>query len=137
MKTYIEDKHAGKLIASGRAAQEVVHDQLADLDHEEVWVIHLTSAHTVIAAEMVSMGTLSETAVDCKRILRAALLQNARAIIVTHNHPSGNPEPGKEDLAWTIQLRRACDIMNIDLLDHVILSKDRFFSFSQNKSLKY
>lgn len=137
MKTYIEDKHAGKLIASGRAAQEVVHDQLADLDHEEVWVIHLTSAHTVIAAEMVSMGTLTETSIDCKRVLRAALLQNAAAIIISHNHPSGNPEPGSADLEWTMKLRRACDIMDIDLLDHVILSKDKFFSFNMEKAYYY
>ena len=134
MKQYIEDKYAGKRITGAKMAMEVVHDQLADLDHEEVWIIHLTSAHTVIATEMVAMGTLTSAAIDARRVLRSALLRNAGAIIVAHNHPSGIPEPGTADLDWTLKLRRACDLMDIDLLDHVILTKDKFFSFESEKA---
>lgn len=137
MKKYIEDKFAGKHISGFRAAQEVVHDYIADLDHEEVWIIHLTSINTVIAAEMVSMGTLTESSVDCRTILRAALLQNAASIVIAHNHPSGNPEPSASDIKFTAKLNDACKLMDINLLDHVILASKSCYSFEQCKSYNY
>lgn len=137
MKKYIEDRYAGKQIACCRTAQEVVHDRLVDLDHEEIWIIHLTNANTVIAAEMISMGTLSEASIDCRTVLRAALLQNAAAIILAHNHPSGVPAPGRADIKFTGELRAACSLMNIKLLDHIVMAKDSFFSFSESTTIKY
>ena len=137
MKKYIEDKFAGRQIACSRTAQEVVHDHMADLDHEEVWVIHLTRVNSVIAAEMISMGTLSETSVDCRTVLRSAPLQNAAAIIIAHNHPSGRPEPSASDIQFTQQLRKACSVMDVKLLDHLVMAKDSFFSFAEEKTIKY
>ncbi len=137
MKKYIDNDYAGKQIACCRTAQEVVHDHMKGLDHEEVWIIHLTNANTVISAEMVAMGTLSQTSVDCRTVLRAALLQNAAAIILAHNHPSGLPLPGQSDIKFTGELRAACSLMNIKLLDHIILADDSFFSFAQEQTLKY
>ena len=99
--------------------------------------IHLTSVNTVIAAEMVAMGTLTESSVDCKRILRAALLQNAASIVLTHNHSSGNPEPSVSDIRFTAQLNNACKLMDINLLDHVILASNSCYSFEQCKSYNY
>ena len=137
MKKYIENNYAGKQIACCRTAQEVVHDHMKGLDHEEVWIIHLTNANTVISAEMIAMGTLSQTSIDCRTVLRAALLQNAAAIILAHNHPSGLPLPGQSDIKFTGELRAACNLMNIKLLDHIILADDSFFSFAQEQTLKY
>ena len=137
MKKYINDEHAGKQITCSRMAQQVIHDQMVDLDHEEVWIIHLTNANTVISAEMIAMGTLNQTSIDCRTVLRAALLQNAAAIILAHNHPSGLPTPGRSDIKFTGELRAACRLMNIKLLDHIIMAKDSFFSFAQEETLKY
>ena len=137
MKKYIEDKYAGKRITGCRMAQEVVHDQLADLDHEEVWLIHLTAANKVIAAEMIAMGTLTETSVDCRTVLRSVLLQNAACFVIAHNHPSGEPRPSISDINFTAQLKKACDLMDIKLLDHIVLSSNSFFSFAQEETLNY
>ena len=136
-KKYIEDKYAGKRITGCRTAQEVVHDQLADLDHEEVWLIHLTASNKVIAAEMVAMGTLTETSVDCRTVLRSVLLQNAACFVIAHNHPSGEPRPSVSDIKFTAQLKKACDLMDIKLLDHIVLSSKAFYSFAQEETLNY
>ena len=133
----VEEKHAGRQIADCRMAQEVIHDQMVDLDHEEVWIIHLNGANKVISTEMISRGTLSQTSVDCRTVLRAALLRNAAAIIIAHNHPSGVPLPGKADIKFTGDLRAACSLMDIKLLDHIIVANDSFFSFAQEQTLKY
>lgn len=137
MKKYIEEKFAGKQITGCKAAQEVIRDSLSDLDHEEVWIIHLTMANTVISTEMISMGTLCESSVDCRTIMRAALLQNAGAIILAHNHPSGVPLPGQADIHFTKELKAACRLMDIRFLDHIIIAKDSFFSFAQEQTLKF
>ena len=71
-------------------AVRLVYPVLYGLDHEEAWVIFLTTCNGVIAAEMLSKGTLTNTAIDSRTILRQALLHNAASIILCHNHPSGN-----------------------------------------------
>ena len=75
------------------AAERALHDNLTGLDHEEVWCIFLARDNTVIAKEMVSMGTLTQTSIDNRTVIRRALLNNAAGIILLHNHPSGNPQP--------------------------------------------
>lgn len=133
----VEEEYAGRRIADCRMAQEVIHDKLVELDHEEVWVVFLTTNNKVISAEMISKGTLTYTAVDCRTVLRAALLHNAGAIIIAHNHPSGVAKPGLADITFTGKLKSACSLMDIKLLDHIIIAKDSFFSFSQDQTLKY
>ena len=136
MKRYIRDEFAGRQIGNSRMAHEVIHDHMKDLDHEEVWVIHLTNANTVISAEMIAMGTLNETAVDSRTVLRAALLQNAASIILAHNHPSGMPQPGQADIMFTERLKAACNLMEIKLLDHIVTAGDSFFSFAEETTFK-
>lgn len=137
MKKYIEERYAGEKITGCQMAQRVIHDQMVDLDHEEVWIIHLTNASTVICAQMIAMGTLSETSVDCRTILRAVLLQNAASIILAHNHPSGVPLPSKSDRQFTHELKIACSLMDIQLVDHIIIAKDSYYSFAQEETIKY
>ena len=134
---HIEEKYVGQYIADCRMAQEIIHDQMVELDHEEVWVVFLTTNNKVLSAELISKGTLTHTAVDCRTVLRAALLHNAGAIIIAHNHPSGVPKPGLADVTFTGKLKSACSLMDIKLLDHIIIGKDSFFSFSQDQTLKY
>lgn len=107
---------------------------LKGLDHEEVWLVYLTSAGGFITSEMVSKGTLSQTSIDCRTILRQALLNNAAGIIILHNHPSGNPLPSPADIRFTQRLRKACSIMEIGLLDHIIVAEKGFYSFAEEKT---
>lgn len=127
----------GEPIANSREAERLLHNKLYRLDHEEVWVIYLTTKNTVIGKEMVSKGTLTRTAIDPRTILRQVLLRNAAAIIVLHNHPSGCPKPSKEDMIFTGMLRNACSTLDIELIDHIILGADEFFSFSHQLPQKY
>ena len=116
------------------AAEKILHETLSGLDHEEVWCIFLTSANTVIAKEMISRGTLTQTVIDNRTVIRRALLNNAAGIILLHNHPSGNPKPSPNDIRFTSGMKKACDLMDIKLLDHIIFTDGEFFSFSEEKT---
>ena len=120
-------------ITDCRAAERALHDNLTGLDHEEVWCVFLTSDKTVISIEMVSMGTLTSTSIDNRTVIKRALMNNAHGIIILHNHPSGNPLPSAQDISFTTGLKIACNIMDIQLLDHIICSERGFFSFSEER----
>ena len=117
-------------ITNSVLAEKLVHDEMHGLDHEETWAVFLTAAKTVICKEMISMGALKSTVFSNQRLLRRALLNNAAGIILFHNHPSGNPTPSVTDLTLTGRLKEACIIMDIDLIDHIIVTDDSYFSFA-------
>jgi DNA repair protein RadC len=125
-----------KTVATSRAAEELLHGDLYGLDHEEAWLIYLTSHNQVIGTEMVSKGTLDKTSIDCRTILRQALLHNAAAIIVLHNHPSGASVPSSHDVFFTSKLREACVLMDIRLTDHIIVGEEEFYSFCDERTFK-
>ena len=103
---------------------------LKGLDTEECWVIYLNSAKYVLGRECVSGGGTNSTVMDVKRIAASALERRAQALILVHNHPSGNPRPGKEDITQTLALRRALDSLSIKLLDHIVFCDDCYYSFA-------
>ena len=117
-----------------KAAANTVHDVLNGLDHEEVWGIFLTNDNSIISTEMLSMGTLTQTSIDNRTGIRRALLNNAAGIILLHNHPSGNPQPSQSDIRFTSGMKKACDLMDIRFLDHIIFTEGGFFSFSEEKT---
>ena len=108
--------------------------RLKGLDHEEFWVLFLTSANYLIHKEMFSLGGLSSTVVDPRLVVRKALEKRACGIILVHNHPSGNPMPGDEDIKRTVALKKAADTFDISLIDHIIVCDDRFFSFADDRT---
>jgi DNA repair protein RadC len=124
-------------ITNARAAANVLRDQMHALDHEEAWVIYLTTRMTPIGTEMIAKGTLTATSIDCRTILRQALLHNAAALILMHNHPSGDPLPTQADIRFTKQLKQACKLMDIHLLDHIITVDDSFYSFSEETTTPF
>ena len=117
-------------ISNALVAANILRDQMHALDHEEVWVLYLTSSLKPIGTEMISKGTLTETAIDCRTVLRNALLVNAASVILFHNHPSGDPHPSAQDIYFTQKLKRACSLVDVNLLDHIVVGEDRFFSFA-------
>ena len=124
-------------ITTAASAATMLHDRMNNLDHEEVWVIYLTSRVTPLGTEMLSKGTLTETTIDCRTVIRQVLLKNAAAIILLHNHPSGDPTPSASDIRFTDRLRKACSLMDIKFLDHIITSENAFYSFAEETTTKY
>ena len=113
-------------------AASIIIPELQTLDHEESWVLFLTADNRLLCKEMITKGTLTSTLLDARTILRRALLNNAAAIILTHNHPSGNPTPSNSDIKMTSDIKEACHLMSITLIDHLIISTDSYFSFADN-----
>lgn len=125
-----EDIRERLSIVSSKDVYECFYPLMCDLPTEECWLLLLNQASKVIDKVRVSIGGLSATAVDVRCILHEALLKRASAIALCHNHPSGNIHPSREDDRLTEQLRQACQIMNIRLVDHVILTDGCFYSYA-------
>jgi len=99
-------------------------------DREHVVTLALDGKNRVLGFEIVSIGTLTASLVHPREVFKAAILANAAAIIVAHNHPSGDPTPSAEDRAITQRLKDAGELLGIRLLDHVVLGDGRYHSFA-------
>ncbi|MGE4587243.1 MAG: DNA repair protein RadC [Mangrovibacterium sp.] len=108
---------------------------LEDLSHEEFWVMLLSRSNTVIDRMMVSQGGLSGTVTDVRLILKAAIEKLASALILCHNHPSGNLQASEADRRITRKIREAAALMEISVLDHVIIGQDGYLSFADEGML--
>ena len=106
---------------------------LRGLDHEECWIIFLNRANYVLGKERMSVGGLESTVVDVKSILRRALEKKASGVILVHNHPSGSAMPGQADIRQTGLLKKALQTCEIQLLDHVIVAEDSWYSFADEQ----
>lgn len=109
-----------------------MHPLMQDLICEEFWVILMNNASRVIKRVRISTGGLTATAVDIRMVLKEALLADATCMIVCHNHPSGKLRPSNDDLMLTERLNRACQTVNIKLIDHVIITDGGYYSFVDN-----
>ena len=103
---------------------------LEDLPIEEFWVLLLNRSNTVIDKFMVSQGGLTGTVIDVRIILKTALEKLASALILCHNHPSGNTHPSDADKNITRKIRKAAEVMEISVLDHIIIAHHQYFSFA-------
>lgn len=97
---------------------------------EEVKIILLNRSNKVLGIYSLAKGGLTSCIVDVRIILSIALKTLATGIILVHNHPSGNLKPSKADLDITKKLKNSCDLLDISLLDHLIITKDNYFSFA-------
>ncbi|MBI2619164.1 MAG: DNA repair protein RadC [Ignavibacteriales bacterium] len=104
---------------------------LRDLNHEEFWVLLLSSSNRVFRELRVSSGTLNSSLVHPRECFSEAIKQKAASVVFVHNHPSGNPEPSQEDLAITRQLAEAGKILGIPVHDHIIIADDGSCSFAE------
>jgi len=104
---------------------------LSSLDHEEVHVVLLNTRNMVIEEKLLYRGTINACQTRVAEIFRDAILKNAAAIILVHNHPTGDPSPSPEDVHLTRKVREAGDLLDIELLDHLIIGGDRFVSLRE------
>lgn len=110
---------------------------MSSIDHEELWAIYLNSGNGLIQQEMLTRGTLTSTPIDSRTILRHCLMANAAGVIIVHNHPSGTSQPSLSDVKQTERVQQACKLMDINLVDHLILCQDTYFSFSDENISHY
>jgi len=117
-------------VKSSETVFSLFHPLMGDLEHEEFWLLMLNRANRVLGRYKVSQGGLSGTVIDTRIILKKALDNLASSIIVCHNHPSGNKQPSDADVKITEKLKKAAEMFEIKLLDHVIIADKSYFSFA-------
>ena len=112
-----------------------MHPLMQDLDVEEFWLLLMNQNHRLIKQMRISHGGITEVSVDIRIIMREAVLSNATMLAVCHNHPSGSLSPSKMDDELTANLNKACQVMRIKLLDHVIVTDGKYFSYYESGRL--
>ena len=123
-------------VTDSQKAADLVYGMLRDLAHEEVWVAYLTTSNTVISVEMVFKGSVDNVLISPRVILAKALSLDATNIILYHNHPSGSVMPSPSDIKMTANLKKACTLLEVNLLDHLIISRQECDSFADEASFK-
>lgn len=116
-------------ITSSDTVYQIFYPVLADLKHEEVWVLLLNRANKVLKKIQVSKGGVAGTVVDIRMIMKEAIDSLASAMVLCHNHPSGNSNPSGDDDNITRRLKEAGQIMDVRLLDHIIVCDHSYYSY--------
>jgi DNA repair protein RadC len=124
-----------KSIRSSNDAFLLFYPVLCDIPHEELWVAFTNHAGKVIEKKKISQGGLGETSADLRFIMKAAINTTCHGIILCHNHPSGNIQPSREDDLLTSRLKEAAKLMNMQLLDHIIISDKHYYSYADQGKL--
>nr|WP_207707616.1 JAB domain-containing protein [Desulfofundulus thermobenzoicus] len=113
----------------------LVRDFLEDADREKCLAVYLNTKNEPNAIHVVSVGTLNSSPVHPREVFKAALLCNAAAVILVHNHPSGDPTPSREDMGLTKKLAEVGELLGIELLDHVVVGRDGEFVSLKGRGL--
>lgn len=117
-------------ITSSKAVFELMQPIIGELAHEEFWVIYLNNANKIIYKCQISKGGITGTLVDSRVIFKIAFEYNATALILLHNHPSGKLQASQADVALTKNLQQASKSLEIQILDHIIITENHYFSFA-------
>jgi len=109
--------------------------EFRNADREKFIAVHLNTKNQIISYEVVSVGSLNASIVHPREVFKGAILSNAASVVLCHNHPSGDPNPSKEDKQLTNRLEKAGKILGIEVLDHVIFAGSNFYSFKAEEVL--
>lgn len=126
--------HLISITSSGDIA-EYFKSKLADLQHEEFWVVYLNRANKIIHSYRLSQGGVAGTVIDIRLMMKEAMNRLASSIIVCHNHPSGNLQPSSQDIALTRKIQETGRMLEIPLIDHLIVSSAGYYSFADEGTL--
>ncbi|WP_339833608.1 DNA repair protein RadC [uncultured Flavobacterium sp.] len=119
-----------KKITSSKMVFEIMQPIIGELPHEEFWVLYLNNSNKVIHKSQLSKGGLTGTVVDVRLIFKTAFEHNAISIILTHNHPSGKLLASDADIQITKKIKEASKHLEINVLDHIIITENGFYSFN-------
>lgn len=117
-------------INSSKQLYEYIRPVLEDLQHEEFWIVMLNRANKIIGKQLIGRGGIAETTADLKLIFKKSIESLASAIILTHNHPSGNLKPSESDFKLTKKIQEAAKLFDIAVLDHLIIGDGNYYSFN-------
>lgn len=130
-----EEKKVYCAVNSSKEVADFLMPRLRDIKKEVFQVLLLDSKNRIIDVFEIEEGTVDQATPHIREIVLKALQNFAVSIIAAHNHPSGDPEPSEEDIAFTYDLKRAGDILQLNVLDHIIIGDNRFYSFADKKLL--
>jgi DNA repair protein RadC len=119
-------------IKCSKDVADIFHPLLSDLVHEEFWILFLNRSNRVIGRMKLSQGGISGTVTDVRIVMKKAIECLASGIIICHNHPSGNLNPSDSDTKITRKIKDAGELMDVQLLDHLIISEKDYYSFADN-----
>lgn len=122
-------------VVSSETVFEIFQPILGDLKHEEGWALLMNKSNKIIKRIQLSKGGITGTVIDIRLLIKEALENFATDIILVHNHPSGNTKPSADDTLITKQLKEACSLLDIHLLDHIIICDKAYFSYQDNDIL--
>jgi len=135
-ETHIEREQKVKIMKS-LDAYELMKNHWEQIEYRESFkIVLLNRANQVLGINTISLGGLTETTTDVRMILQAALLSNANAVVAVHNHPSGNLIPSNDDDLITSKIKKALNLLDINLIDHLIITKDGYYSYADEGKLK-
>lgn len=123
------------LVTSSKSVCEIMQPKIGNLEHEEFWVLFLNNSNTIINMVQLSKGGITGTVVDIRMLFKKAMELLSVAIIICHNHPSGQLNPSKADKALTQKIKEAGSTLDIKLLDHLIITEKTYFSFADEAVL--
>ncbi len=122
-------------IGSSLDAYDVIKSELLDIPHEEFWILLLNRANRVVKKYQISQGGVAGTVADPKIIFKIAIEELASGIILAHNHPSGNLTASQADIDLTKKLKEAGKLLEVQVLDHLIIAGQKYFSFADEGML--
>jgi len=132
-RVYTLAGHPRPQITEPADAATLLMADLAYAKQEQLCVLCLNNKHQVVHQELVYQGTVSRSQVRAAEVFRPAVVRTCPAIIVAHNHPSGDPTPSPEDVEATEQLRLAGELLDIELVDHIVIGEHRFVSLKEQR----
>lgn len=128
----LEDPRERAIVSSSEDAYALVQPHMANLSREVFRVLLLTSRNTLIADRVLFEGSLTESIVSPRELVKTAVNESAASVVLVHNHPSGDPHPSDADKRVTGRLKQACEVVGVAVLDHLIIGHNRYFSFADN-----
>ena len=131
---YTKEKIPKKIsLTSSQAVTNYLREKIGREKKEHFLILSLDTRNYLVRENIVSVGTLNANLVHPREVFKEAINAGAASVIVTHNHPSGDPEPSEDDLTITKRLIEAGKIMGIEVLDHIIITKSKVFSFKEKE----
>ncbi len=124
----LQEENDRLIINSSQDVFDLVSYEMSAFDHEELWVLNVDTRHRLVAIDRLYKGSLNSSTVRISEVFRKPITRNVAAILLVHNHPSGDPKPSAADIAVTKSVQEAGNLLEITMLDHIIIGSGKYES---------